>query len=98
MINKNIKEKKMRKQSKTVTFCITGALNKMRRVDAIQLVQNETNARWISGVSKNTDYLVSKRTDTLKASNARKYGTRVINEAKMMAFIKAGKFPVRGLH
>ena len=61
----------MRKQAKTVTFCITGALDKMRRVDAIQLVQNETNARWISEVSKNTDYLVSKRTDTLKASNAR---------------------------
>ena len=38
----------MRKQAKTVTFCITGALDKMRRVDAIQLVQNETNARWIS--------------------------------------------------
>ena len=29
----------MRKQAKTVTFCITGALDKMRRVDAIQLIQ-----------------------------------------------------------
>ena len=36
MINKNIKEKKMRKQAKTVTFCITGALDKMRRVDFFQ--------------------------------------------------------------
>tara|TARA_B100000401_G_C52520168_1_gene583921 strand:- start:298 stop:594 length:297 start_codon:yes stop_codon:yes gene_type:complete len=98
MINKNLKENKMQKQQKTVTFCITGALDKMRRVDAIQLVQNKTNARWISEVSKNTDYLVSKRTDTIKASNARKYGTKVINEAQMMAFVKAGKFPVRGLH
>ena len=56
MINNNKKEKKM--TNKTVTFCITGALDKMRRVDAIQLVQNETNARWISGVSSRTDYLV----------------------------------------
>ena len=93
-----IEEQTMQKQQKTVTFCITGALDKMRRVDAIQLVQNKTNARWISEVSKNTDYLVSKRTDTIKASNARKYGTKVINEAQMMAFVKAGKFPVRGLH
>ena len=51
-------EKKM--TNKIVTFCITGALDKMRRVDAIQLIQNETNARWISGVSSRTDYLVSK--------------------------------------
>ena len=48
----------MTNKAQTVTFCITGALDKMRRVDAIQLVQNETNARWISTVSKNTDFLV----------------------------------------
>ena len=84
--------------NKTVTFCITGALDKMRRVDAIQLVQNETNARWISGVSSRTDYLVSKRTDTRKASNAKKFGTKVINEAQMMAFVKDGKFPARKLN
>ena len=70
----------MTNKAQTVTFCITGALDKMRRVDAIQLVQNETNARWISTVSKNTDFLVSKRNDTRKASNARKYGTKVIYE------------------
>ena len=96
MINNNKKEKKM--TNKTVTFCITGALDKMRRVDAIQLVQNETNARWISGVSSRTDYLVSKRTDTRKASNAKKFGTKVINEAQMMTFVKAGKFPSRSLN
>ena len=84
--------------NKTVTFCITGALDKMRRVDAIQLVQNKTNARWISGVSSRTDYLVSKRIDTRKASNAKKFGTKVINEAQMMAFVKAGKFPSRSLN
>jgi NAD-dependent DNA ligase len=96
MINNNKKEKKM--TNKTVTFCITGALDKMRRVDAIQLVQNETNARWISGVSSRTDYLVSKRTDTRKASNAKKFGTKVINEAQMMAFVKTGEFPSRSLN
>jgi NAD-dependent DNA ligase len=65
----------------------------MRRVDVIQEVQNKTNARWISGVSKNTDYLVSARTDTVKARNAKKFGTKVINEAELIAFIKKGKFP-----
>jgi|TARA_Y100000294_G_scaffold61124_1_gene57895 NAD-dependent DNA ligase len=85
--------KKGDKMSKTnVTFCITGPL-KMRRVDVIQEVQNKTNARWISGVSKNTDYLVSARTDTVKARNAKKFGTKVINEAELIAFIKKGKFP-----
>ncbi len=52
----------------------------------------------LKGIFENTDYLVSKRTDTIKADNARKYGTRVINESEMMAFVKAGKFPVRNLH
>jgi len=79
-------------KTENVTFCITGPL-KMRRVDVIQEVQNKTNARWISGVSKNTDYLVSARTDTVKARNAKKFGTKVINEAELIAFIKKGKFP-----
>ena len=79
--------------SKTnVTFCITGPLKK-RRVDVIQEVQNRTNARWISGVSKNTDYLVSAKTDTVKARNAKKFGTKVINEAELIAYIKKGQFP-----
>ena len=79
--------------SKTnVTFCITGALKK-RRVDVIQEVQNKTNARFKSVVSKNTDYLVSARTDTVKARNAKKFGTKVINEAELLAYIKKGQFP-----
>ena len=77
---------------KIVTFCITGPL-KMRRADVIQEVQNKTNARWISGVSKNTDYLVSARTDTVKAKNAKKFGTKVINESELAAFLKKGVFP-----
>ena len=85
--------KKGDKMSKTnVTFCITGALKK-RRVDIIQEVQNKTNARWISGVSKNTDYLVSAKTNTVKARNAKKFGTKVINEAELLAYIKKGQFP-----
>ncbi len=76
-------------KTENVTFCITGPL-KMRRVDVIQEVQNKTNARWLSGVSKNTDYLVS---DTVKAKNAKKFGTKVISEAQLLAFINKGKFP-----
>ena len=91
MFNLKNKEKKMSK-TENVTFCITGPL-KMRRVDVIQEVQNKTNARWLSGVSKNTDYLVSARTNTVKAKNAKKFGTKVISEAQLLAFINKGEFP-----
>ncbi len=79
-------------KTKNVTFCITGELSK-RRVDVIQEIQNKTNAKFISGVSKNTDYLISARTDTVKAKNAKKFGTKVINEAQLVAYIKKGEFP-----
>ena len=29
----------------TPTFCITGALDKMKRIDAIVMIHNKTNAR-----------------------------------------------------
>ena len=77
----------------TSTFCITGALDKMKRIDAIVMIHNKTNARWVSMVSKNTDYLISSRKDTNKAKRARKFGTQVIDQAEMMAFVKSGKFP-----
>ena len=79
--------------SKITTFCITGALDKMKRIDAIVMIHNKTNARWVSMVSKNTDYLISSRKDTNKAKRARKFGTQVIDQAEMMAFVKSGKFP-----
>ena len=44
-------------------------------------------------ISKNTDYLISSRKDTNKAKRARKFGTQVIDQAEMMAFVKCGKFP-----
>ena len=77
----------------TPTFCITGALDKMKRIDAIVMIHNKTNARFVSMVSKNTDYLISSRKDTNKAARAKKFGTRVIDESEMMAFVKRGKFP-----
>ena len=80
------------KMKKVPTFCITGAL-KMKRIDAIVMIHNKTNARFVSMVSKNTDYLISSRKDTNKAARAKKFGTQVINESEMMAFVKRGKFP-----
>ena len=74
------------------TFCISGAL-KMKRIDAIVMIHNKTNARFVSMVSKNTDYLISSRKDTNKAAIAKMYGTRVLDESEMMAFVKRGKFP-----
>ena len=84
--------KKGGKMKKVPTFCITGAL-KMKRIDAIVLIHNKTNARWVSMVSKNTDYLISSRKDTNKAKRARKFGTQVIDQTEMMGFVKFGKFP-----
>ena len=98
MINKNKKEKNMTKKTPTTTFCITGALEKYKRIDAIVEIHTKTNGRFVSGVSSQTDYLISSRKDTNKAKRARTFGTRVIDEAEMMAFIKAGKFPVRSLN
>ena len=88
----------MTKKVQTTTFCITGELEKFKRIDAIVEIHTRTNARFVSGVSSQTDYLISSRKDTNKAKRARAFGTRVIDEAEMMAFIKAGKFPVRSLN
>ena len=82
------------KNKPIATFCITGALDKYKRVDAIVEIHNKTNARFVSGVSSKTDYLISSRKDTNKAKRARSFGTRVIDENEMIAFIKAGNFPV----
>ena len=83
----------MSNNKKAPTFCITGALDGMKRIDAIVMIHNKTNASFVSMVSKNTDYLISSRKDTNKAARAKKFGTRVIDESEMMAFVKRGKFP-----
>ena len=87
----------MTKKTPTTTFCITGALEKFKRIDAIVEIHNKTNARFVSGVSSQTDYLISSRKDTNKAKRAKAFGTQVIDEAEMMAFIKAGNFPSKSV-
>ena len=83
----------MTKKTSTTTFCITGALEKFKRIDAIVEIHNKTNARFVGGVSGQTDYLISSRKDTNKAKRARAFGTQVIDEAKMITYVKSGKFP-----
>ena len=92
-MNKQQKDKKMKNKQPTATFCITGALEKYKRVDAIVEIHNKTNARFVSGVSKHTDFLISSRKDTKKARRAKTFGTQVISESEMMAYVKAGNFP-----
>ena len=84
----------MSKSKKTPTFCITGALDGLKRIDAIVMIHNKTNARWVSMVSKNTDYLISSRKDTRKAKRAKTFGTQIITQDEMMAFVKKGKFAI----
>ena len=79
--------------NKTPTFCITGALDGLKRIDAIVMIHNKTNARFVSVVSSKTDYLISSRKDTKKAERAREFGTQVIDQAELMAYLKSGKFP-----
>ena len=83
----------MTKKLPTTTFCITGALEGFKRIDAIVMIHNKTNARFVSGVSKHTDFLISSRKDTKKARRAKTFGTQVIDESEMMAYVKYGKFP-----
>ncbi len=90
-MKQTIKEQKM--TNKNVTFCITGALESYKRNDAVKLVEAKTNAKFVSKVSSNTDYLVSMSKDTVKAKRAKQFGTIVIDEAEMLVFIKKGKFP-----
>ena len=61
----------MTKKVQTATFCITGELEKFKRIDAIVIIHNRTNARFVSGVSSQTDYLISSRKDTKKAKRAK---------------------------
>ena len=75
----------MSNNKKVPTFCITGAL-KMKRIDAIVLIHNKTNARFVSMVSKNTDYLISSRKDTNKAARAKKFGTQIIDDPCIMSW------------
>ena len=67
-------------------------------INAIVKIYNKTNARFVSGVSSQTDYLISSRKDTNKAKRAKAFGTQVIDEAEMIAFIKVGNFPSRSLN
>jgi len=94
MFNLKKGDKNMSKSEKTPTFCITGALNGLKRIDAIVMIHNKTDARWVSGVSKHTDFLISSRKDTRKAKRAKAFGTQVINQTEMMAFVKKGKFAI----
>ena len=56
----------MTKKTPRATFCITGALEKYKRIDAIVEIHNKTNARFVSTVSSQRDYLISSRKDTWK--------------------------------
>ena len=83
----------MTKKTPMTTFCITGALDKFKRIDAIVEIHNKTNARFVSGVSSQTDYLISSRKDTTKAKRAKSFGMTPIADppesktASAIAFI-----------
>ena len=84
-MNKQQKDKKMKNKQAIATFCITGALEKYKRVDAIVEIHNKTNARFVSGVSSRTDYLISSRKDTSKAKKARAFGTTAVSYTHLRA-------------
>jgi len=77
-----------------MTVAITGTLSRPRE-ELVDLINGTSNARFVTKVAGDTDYLVASRFDTVKAHNAARFGTTVIPEPELLSYIAAGEFPVR---
>ena len=84
------------KFERSVIVAITGALS-IPRKKAIEMIRATPGAHYSCRVTSHTDYLVSKRNDTIKARNARVLGTVVISEEQFLTNIHDGRFPPSGL-
>ena len=69
------------------SFCFTGGLDTMERSEAIAKVK-ERGGTVKGGVGKDLDFLVSTKTDSGKALNAAKLGTKVISEQEFLKMIE----------
>jgi hypothetical protein len=77
-----------------MTVAITGTLSKPRDEFATR-INATSNARFVTNVAGDTDYLVAARFDTVKARNAAIYGSAIITEQDLESFLEQAAFPVR---
>lgn len=75
-----------------MTVAITGTLSEPRAQIAIK-INSTRNARFVEGVSLDTDYLVAARMDTTKARAAAQNGTIILTEQQLTNFLSTGEFP-----
>jgi len=87
-INPKLQRKGSRFEGKTLVF--TGELGRMKRDEAKDAVVQQ-GGRVSEGVSGNTDFLViGTNPGGTKTEDARKHGTRTLNEAEFLRLIGAG--------
>ncbi len=77
-----------------MTVAITGTLSKPRDEFAMR-INATSNARFVTKVAGDTDYLVAARFDTVKARDAAIYGSTIITERDLELFLEQQAFPVR---
>src|ERR1035438_1947822 len=77
-----------------LTVAITGTLS-LPREEAAERINATSNARFVTKVAENTDFLVASRFDTVKAHRAAAFGSVVIPEEELMTFLESGSFPKR---
>ena len=71
-----------------MTFCFTGKLEAMKRVEAEQLVK-DNGGQAKSGVVANLSYLVTNSDEpTAKYVKAQKQGTKIITEGEFLKMIE----------
>jgi hypothetical protein len=80
--------------SERLTVAITGTLA-IPRDDAATRINATDNARFVTKVAANTDFLVATRFDTVNAHKAASCGSVIISEPELMGFLDAGEFPKR---
>ena len=77
-----------------MTVAITGTLSKPREEFATR-IDSTSNARFVTKVAGDTDYLVAARFDTAKARKAAIFGATIITEQDLESFLTDGYFPPR---
>ncbi len=81
-------------KSRRMTVAITGTLSRPRE-ELAKLISATRNARFVSTLARDTDYLVGARFDTTKAHNAARFGVTIIPESELLSYLAAGEFPQR---
>lgn len=69
------------------SLVVTGTLDTMSREEAKERIRS-AGGKWVSSVSKNTDYVVVGTEPGLKADKAKKLGVKIISENELLKLFK----------